>query len=197
MADWEGLKKIGPHAFTCGYCGKEVGSREGYHQRGQDYNPPGGSPVILICPSCNRPSYFESRRYSSQTPAPLLGHDVDALPDNIAAIYQEARQCTQAEAYTACVLACRKLLMHIGVDRGAGDNLRFIQYVEYLAQNGYVPPNGRGWVDHIRQRGNEANHEIVIMSQDNALELLSFVEMLLKFIYEFPARLLPPALTNP
>jgi hypothetical protein len=174
MPDWEKLMKVGPHAFTCGYCGKEVGSKEGYYQQGRGYDRDKGYPVILICPRCNRPNFFQHRLYSSQTPAPLLGNEVDDLPDDIASIYREARQCTQAEAYTACVLACRKLLMHIGVDRGADENLRFIQYVEYLAQNGYVPPNGRGWVDHIRQRGNEANHEIVIMSQDDALELLSF-----------------------
>jgi hypothetical protein len=51
-----------------------------------------------------------------------------------------------------------------------------------------VPPNGRGWVDHIRTKGNEANHEIVLMSAEDALELISFSEMLLKFIYEFPSR---------
>lgn len=195
MRDWENLTRIGPHAFTCGYCGREVGSREGYYRGGEGYNRANGWPVIFICPRCNRPSFFEHQHYSSQTPAPLLGNEVEALPDDVAAIYREARQCTQAGAYTACVLACRKLLMHIGVDRGADEGLRFIEYVEYLAQNGYVPPNGRGWVDHIRRRGNEANHEIVIMSQDDALELLSFVEMLLKFIYEFPARLTPA--TNP
>lgn len=189
MPDWENLMRIGPHAFTCGYCGREVGSREGYHLHGQGYSSASGTPVIFVCPRCNLPSLFQHRGYSSQTPAPLLGNEVDGLPDSIATIYQEARQCTQAGAYTACVLACRKLLMHIGVERGANEGLPFIQYVEYLAQNGYVPPNGREWVDHIRQRGNEANHEIVIMSHDDALELLSFVEMLLKFIYEFPARL--------
>ena len=58
----------------------------------------------------------------------------------------------------------------------------------YLADNGYVPPNGRGWVDHIRKKGNEATHEIALMQQGDAEELISFVEMLLKFIYEFPAR---------
>jgi len=61
----------------------------------------------------------------------------------------------------------------------------------YLADNNYVPPDGKGWVDHIRKKGNEANHEIVIMSKEEAFELLSFVEMLLKIVYEFPARILP------
>jgi hypothetical protein len=58
--------------------------------------------------------------------------------------------------------------------------------------NGYVPPNGKGWVDHIRKKGNEATHEILLMSKTDAEELITFVEMLLKFIYEFPSRI-PPA----
>jgi hypothetical protein len=62
-------------------------------------------------------------------------------------------------------------------------------YVEHLAASGYVPPHGKGWVDHIRKKGNEANHEIVLMEKDDAQELISFVEMLLKFIYEFPSRI--------
>jgi hypothetical protein len=55
-----------------------------------------------------------------------------------------------------------------------------------------VPPNGKGWVDHIRKKGNEATHEIVLMKKDDALELISFAEMLLKFIYEFPAQVPAP-----
>ncbi len=57
-----------------------------------------------------------------------------------------------------------------------------------MAAKGYVPPNGRGWVDHIRKKGNEANHEIRLMTKIDAEELVSFAEMLLKFIYEFPER---------
>ena len=38
-----------------------------------------------------------------------------------------------------------------------------------------------------RKKGNEATHEIAIMNQPDAKELLSFVEMLLRFIYEFPS----------
>jgi len=82
--------------------------------------------------------------------------------------------------------------MHIAIKQGAKEGETFIRYVEYLAQAGYVPPNGKPWVDHIRKKGNEANHEIILMSEADAQELISFLEMLLKFIYEFPARVPGP-----
>jgi hypothetical protein len=61
--------------------------------------------------------------------------------------------------------------------------------VDYLANAGYVPPNGKGWVDHIRKKGNEANHEIVVMSKQDAEEVVTFTSMLLKFVYELPGML--------
>ena len=110
------------------------------------------------------------------------------LPTDVASLYDEARSALSAGAATAAVLACRKLLMNIAVTQGAATGLSFVAYVEYLATAGYIPPNGRGWVDHIRKRGNEATHEIALMSISDAVELITFSEMLLKFIYEFPAR---------
>ena len=80
------------------------------------------------------------------------------------------------------------MLMNIAVAQGAKEGLKFIEYVSHLADNGYIPPNGTGWVDHIRKKGNEATHEIALMGKDDAEELILFTEMLLKFIYEFPAR---------
>ncbi|MBK9304696.1 MAG: DUF4145 domain-containing protein [bacterium] len=62
-----------------------------------------------------------------------------------------------------------------------------MEYVQFLADNNYVPPDAKGWVDHIRKKGNEANHEITVMIREDAEDLLSFIEMLLKVIYEFPA----------
>jgi hypothetical protein len=78
--------------------------------------------------------------------------------------------------------------MNIAVAQGATEGLKFIEYVNHLADKGYIPPNGRGWVDHIRKKGNEATHEIALMTQADAEELLAFTEMLLKFVYEFPSR---------
>ena len=118
-------------------------------------------------------------------------NDVTNIPDEIARLYKEARACTGVNSFTAAVLTCRKLIMHIAVDKGAEEGKRFIEYVNYLNNAGYVPPDGKDWVDHIRSKGNEANHEIVIMSKDDALDHIAFIEMLLKFFYRFPSRIPP------
>jgi hypothetical protein len=81
--------------------------------------------------------------------------------------------------------------MNIGVQEGAEEGKPFVHYIDYLAGKGFIPPNGRAWVDHIRQKGNEATHEIALMTSVDASELITFTEMLLKFIYEFPAAIAP------
>ena len=78
--------------------------------------------------------------------------------------------------------------MHIAAERGAGEGKNFKQYVDWLVSNHYVPPGGEGWADHIREKGNEANHEIELIDQHAAEQVLSFTEFLLKFVYELPAR---------
>jgi hypothetical protein len=80
--------------------------------------------------------------------------------------------------------------MHIAVEQKAKTNQTFLEYVNHLANTGYVPPNGKVWVDYIRKRGNEANHEIVLMTQGDAHALVGFVEALLRFVYELP-RMVP------
>ena len=79
--------------------------------------------------------------------------------------------------------------MNIAVSRDADEGKHFIEYVKYLADEGYVPPDGKGWVDHIRKKGNEATHEIPEMTQADSIELITFNEMLLRFIYEFPGKI--------
>ena len=81
--------------------------------------------------------------------------------------------------------------MHIAVEKGADKNQKFIDYVDYLSDAGYVPPDGKGWVDYIRLKGNEANHEIVLISKEESLQLLTFVELLLRFIFEMPTGIMP------
>jgi len=46
-------------------------------------------------------------------------------------------------------------------------------------------------VDVIRQKGNEANHEIVVMTEADAQQIMAFVEHFLRTVYELPS-MLPP-----
>ena len=182
---WGDARNLESKSYTCGYCGKPLASQDGYqskiHWGGAERHS-----YIYICHFCTRPTYFD---YSgAQVPGTPFGGEVTGISDPMVdALYNEARRATSANSYTAAVLSCRKLLMHIAVAKGAKKNLNFADYVDFLSQNNFVPPDARGWVDHIRKKGNEANHEINIMKREDAEELISFSEMLLKIIFEFPA----------
>jgi hypothetical protein len=170
---WNNASPYPSKSYTCGYCGEPLASQLGFS---------GSSGSIYICHFCEKPTYFDIE--GRQSPGVPYGDDVADISDaSVKDLYEEARRCTSGNAYTAAVLSCRKLLMHIAVAKGAKAGKNFIEYVDYLADNHYVPPNSRDWVDHIRKKGNEANHEIVIMKPEDAEELLLFIAMLLKFIY--------------
>jgi len=177
---WINESQIESRKFICGFCGNTVASNKGFYSQKNSNN------LIYICPHCEKPTFFDF--YDTQTPGISPGNEVHHLPNELESLYREARNSVSVGANTGSVLACRKLLMNIAVSQGAAEGKNFITYVEYLANNGFVPPNGKGWVDHIRKKGNEATHEIALMQQKDAEELISFVEMLLKFIYEFPSK---------
>jgi hypothetical protein len=63
--------------------------------------------------------------------------------------------------------------------------------VDYLISSGHVPSESRDWVDHIRSKANEATHEIPSISKEDAEQLMTFTEMLLKLVYEFSRRVTP------
>ena len=180
---WQRLEEIASKKFRCGYCGLNVASEKGYANIVERSHI---QSCIYICPNCTKPTFFDwnKRRYPGIAP----GNEVQHIPDDLEKLYREARNCCSVSAFTASVLASRKMLMNIAVQQGAQEGLKFIEYVEHLAANGFIPPNGRGWVDHVRKKGNEATHEIALMTQSDAEELVAFTEMLLKFIYEFPNR---------
>jgi hypothetical protein len=179
---WSNQMNLTSFKYVCGYCKNVVASEKGWFL---ENNP--GRQIIYICPNCQKPSYFEP---PSQIPGLPYGNDVSDIDDeNTKLLYDEARNYCSTESYTASVLACRKLLMNIAVSKGAATNLSFFKYVEFLADNNYIPPDAKDWVDHIRIKGNEATHEIHIMQKEDAEELLNFIEMLLRIIYEFPAKI--------
>lgn len=180
---WETCSTLESRSYACGYCGNYLASEKGW----VGYTPAGPKLVqfIYLCHHCQKPTFFDSS--GRQTPGASYGNSVKDIPKDVEALYNEPRNCTNSNAYTASVLCCRKLLMNIAVSKGATEGLKFIEYIEFMANKNFIPPDGKDWVDHIRTKGNEATHEITIMKREEAEELIDFIEMLLKFIYEFPA----------
>jgi hypothetical protein len=184
---WLQTQKQSGIRYRCGYCGTDTSPARGWNSENQN----GHIGFVLLCTNCDRPSFVEMRgsKIESTTPAAMMGQDLNGLPSDVLALYEEARRCTSVGAFTSAVLTCRKILMHVAVEKGAAKGRPFIEYVDFLATNSYIPPDARGWVDHIRSKSNEANHEIAVMGQDEASDLVSFTEMLLRLVYEFKHRL--------
>ncbi len=190
MVEFEWIKPehIQSHRYTCYFCANQLASDKGWFAR----IPQTGAQVafIHICHFCGKPTFLDQD--GKQYPGVLFGEPVKNIEDDsVQELYDEARRTMSVSSYTAAVLSCRKLLMHIAVQKGANAGDSFADYVKYLAINHYIPPDAVGWVDHIREKSNEANHEINIMAKNDAETLLSFIAMLLKVIYEFPARIKP------
>ncbi len=185
---WNNQTGLKPYRYKCGHCENLVASNQGYggsvpREYGQRYEG-----FVYICPNCERPTFLAcfGNAIREKFPAASFGDSVGHLPDEVKELYDEARRCMKAGAYTAAVMVCRKLLMHIAVEKGGDENENFAYYVDWLQENHFIPPDGKSWVDRVRTKGNAANHEILLMKQEEAEELITFLAMLMKFIYEFP-----------
>ncbi len=186
MFKWDTAEIIKSHNYTCGYCGNPLASEKGWWAHGEKTVVP--IAFIFICHFCSKPTFLDSDE--KQYPGALFGEPIKGIEDqSVKELYDEACRSMSVSSYTAVVLSCRKILMHIAVEKGASENELFVKYVKYLADNHYIPPDAIEWVDHIREKGNEANHEIKIMEKEDAEILISFIAMLLKVIYEFPSRI--------
>ncbi len=176
--NWQYTTPLVAMTYKCSNCNRDISSSYGYWQ-----NPESG--YIYICPECGFPTYFDEEL--GQHPGVPYGEIVKYVDDeSVKALYEEARRCVSSNSYTAAVLCCRKLLMNIAVANGAKEGMKFFEYVTFLKEKGFVPPGGNEWVDTIRKKGNEATHEISIMTENDSKIIITFVSMLLKIIYEMP-----------
>lgn len=180
--NWKNIQNLKPISYKCGYCDTEISSEKGYIG-----DRPNSSikAYIVICHTCSTPTFFSVD--NEQTPGSSIGREVRHIPnDSVAELFREAKECFSISAYTASVMLARKLLMNLSVSFGAKEGGSFASYVDYLNDNGYIPPNGKEWVDSIRRLGNSANHKIEFKTKPEAERIIGFTEMLLRFTYELP-----------
>ena len=91
-------------------------------------------------------------------------------------------------------MMCRKILMHVAVDKaGSAPGKSFVDYVNELEAEGYITKGLKDVVDQIRKRGNVANHELPASTEQDSLLTMTITEHLLEGLYELPGMVTPPA----
>jgi len=187
---WNRPSGINAMVYDCAFCSNRVSSSLGYYKAVHKDGSGDARAFAYICPECQALTMFDLS--GTQFPQSVFANHINHLPNDINSLYSEACTSASINAHTASVMVSRKLLMNIAVSKGAKAGESFLFYVNFLNDKGYIPPDGKDWVDYIRQLGNEANHEIHLMGVEDSRALITFVEMLLKFIYEFPKKIPPP-----
>lgn len=76
---------------------------------------------VAICPRCDVPSMITGDGEMTVPPS-TFGEAVGHLPDDVEALYNEARTAVTSGAPNCAAVACRKILMHVGVEKGAAEN---------------------------------------------------------------------------
>lgn len=175
--NWQHLTKIKSQSFVCYNCENQVASDVGYYRCDgrANYND------IYICPHCNAPNIWDSWGKS-----PVLkpyGNDLKKLPQDVDIVYSEARKCMSVGAYTASAMMMRKLLMNFAVEKGAKEGDSFSNYVKYLCDESYIHRANRKMAEKIRGLGNEANHKVTPINEDDAKNIFDFVTLVLIYNY--------------
>lgn len=165
--------------FVCGWCGERQTAPVVAAITDGNYRPIGW---WVRCLGCGEPSVRNMSGVTS--PSPLAGEDVEGLSAETAAAYTEARRCAGVGAFTACELMCRKLLMHVAVDKGAKEGATFASYLDHLATEGYITPPMRPWTAKIKDNGNQSTHELPPVDEARAVDTLAFTTQLLRLVYE-------------
>lgn len=178
-----------PKDYKCSYCGNQVGTERYYLSTEHIGTKPVVHTYIYICPRCTSPTYFDEE--NQQYPAPAFGEHIEDIPDikEIIDLYDEARRAMSVGSHTAAAMCCRKLLMNMAEKKGAKENETYSYYVQYFLDKNYLHEDYKDWVVFIKDKGNEANHEIPEISRADAEQLITFVGMLIKILYEFNAKM--------
>lgn len=175
---WKSVESLISYSFICWNCNNKVASDSGYKTHKE-----GSRKRIYLCPHCSAPNVFDVNGKAILSPLP--GKEIKKLPENVENVYGEVRKCMQSNCFTGAVMLMRKIIMNVAVHEGAEENLKFVQYVDFLYDNGIIPKKSKSKADSVKDLGNSANHEIETRTQEEAQNCFEFIELLLKVNYEF------------
>lgn len=141
------------------------------------------------CRHCGAPVIIDEIHKKNIPPSKDFSN-IEYLPENINALYNEIRDAYSIGAYTCSVMAARTLLSHIAVEKEAESNRTFEYYVEYIVDCYLGKKDAKDWVNTIRKYANNTIHKLLIASKESAKIIITFIETILKIIYEYPKKII-------
>lgn len=193
MADrveWSEVHDCEVNTFICGYCNMQTTSDTGYNSISnseedvyEDYVD-----ILYICNHCGRPTYIDSE--GNHIPQPVEGDEVRGLSSRLQELFLEMKKTHSFGLYTSSIMIARTMIMFIGVEEGAGEGMRFIEYTNYLLENEKLTPDAKEALNKVKNYGNRANHELQPFTYNDSKKVNSIMILILKSIYEMRLYLL-------
>ena len=119
-------------------------------------------------------------------PLPAELGEPEFLPDNISRFFSQAASSLKEGNLDASAMMSRKVL-EVGVKTLSPEaSGTLYSRIERLAEDGQITEDLNDWAHIIRDSGNEATHEEEPVTREFAEELLSFVEMFLRYTFTMP-----------
>src|SRR6266545_6845086 len=143
--------------ITCGYCGRDVGAEivadsAGDAVASRDYKPNPNAILWLRCPSCGQGSVRRSNPIGI-VPGTSPGRSLKNLPADVDRARAEARSAHSVTAYTAAEIMCRKILMHLAVDKAKAQPGKTVRPLRGRARE--------SWLHHDRpQTGSRSSPQV-------------------------------------
>lgn len=131
--------------------------------------------------------------YGVISPAPPPLRPIVGLESDTEEAWKEIRSCLSGGAYTAAAHMCRKVLLHVAVQKGLraknekGFAPTFTQCIQHLKVKGYVTAPMEKWVGKIKDLGNEGAHNLTPIGKVQAMLAAEFTLQLLVLMFEVDA----------
>lgn len=141
---------------------------------------------IGVCNACEMP-VLVCNNGNYVYPSPLPSPTEKDMPELIRLDLDEAKICFSSGAYRAAAVMARRAMQVAATDKGAtGDKL--VSQIHELQQTGKITTDLKDWADAVRWVGNDAAHPNgVLVTQDDAKDVLQLAEQFLYVLYVAPA----------
>jgi len=178
-------------SIYCPYCHKytELSERGAYNTSQYLY-------WMGQCNACHKVVLVLSSRQTKHVvqiyPNPLPKLVDSRIPASIKNDFEEALECFSLSAFRSAGVMSRRALQCCCLDKGANENQRLVDQIEWLFTQGVLTKDLKDWAHEVRLTGNDAAHpqkpgEDTLVTEEDAKDILELLEQFTNVLYVAPA----------